>query len=82
MQHDPVSEVEQISPPVQFVAQLTVSPVQGSLNEAQDPEAHVFGLQHVFWSVAPEAPHCSPVVHVAEQVNVVPLQGSFQVPPQ
>lgn len=25
-------------------------------------------------------PHCSPVAHVALQVKVVPLQGSFHVP--
>ncbi len=82
VQHVAWSELEHTSPLAQFAVQLTGWFVHGSVKLAQELAAQVFGVQQMFWSLPPAAPHCCPVPHVAEQVNVFPLQGSFQVPPQ
>ena len=82
VQHVLWSVVEHCSPLAQLPAQFTVWPVHLSVNEAHEFAVHVEGVQHVFWSVAPAAPHCSPEPQAVLQVKVSPLHGSFQVAPQ
>lgn len=79
-----LSLVEQTSPAAQLPVQLTGRFVHGSVKLPQKPAGHVFGLQHVLWSVPPSAPHCVPgsAAQVVSQVYIVPLHGSVQVAPQ
>jgi hypothetical protein len=76
-----VLEAEQVCEP-QLPEQLTVVFVHGSTKEPQKPAGHDDWEQQRLASPPPVAPHCSPVGHVVEHVNVVPLHGSVHDAPQ
>jgi hypothetical protein len=68
-----------------LVEQLIVWLVHASLNDPQKFAGQaVFGVQHLFASVPPAAPHWVPgsLAQVVSHVRTVPLHGSVHVAPQ